>query len=300
MGKTTFIDGDIANKIPGTRVLAGWLNKVFNHRHDGRDQDGSAPLDFAADTGAVNAIVAAMAEPLDALTIGLPLYIQVGHTNTGSVILTVDGFGPHPLHKLGGLELGAGDIQATQIIQVAWDGTNFQLLSYNSPPVTDAATLQGHTAASLAPPGIKGEFFMPTAPSGWLPCDGRTVLRTQYPDLFAAIGTTWGAGDNMTTFQLPEVRGEFFRGWDNGRGVDPGREFGSWQQDQIKSHNHSIYTSHDDGSSSGAGAGFGVALDFDNPSIPSGTADLSNTAIGSTGGNGTWPRNIAVLVCIKY
>lgn len=76
------------------------------------------------------------------------------------------------------------------------------------------------------------------APPGWLKCNGATVSRTQYPDLFAAIGTRFGAGDGSTTFNLPDLRGEFVRGWDDGRGVDPGRGAGSAQAGQNASHNH--------------------------------------------------------------
>jgi microcystin-dependent protein len=44
-----------------------------------------------------------------------------------------------------------------------------------------------------------------TAPSGWLWCDGGTVSRTTYADLFAVIGTNWGAGDGSTTFGVPNL-----------------------------------------------------------------------------------------------
>ncbi len=286
--KTTFTDGDISSRTSGTRVLANFLNLIFRHRHDGRDQDGSAPLDYAADSGDVNTMVVVMPMPFDALIVGLPIGIRVNHTNTDAVTVTVDGFGPHPLHKLGGLDLAAGDIHANQIVQIAWDGTNFQLLTYQSVPVTDATTLQGQGADMLGPPGIKGEFFMPTAPAGWLPADGRALLRSQYPALFAAIGTTWGAGDNVTTFNLPEVRGEFFRAWDNGRGIDADRLFGSWQQDAAGPHTHDINTGSTSG---GLNTGGG-------PLYKPGTGTTETTELNS--GAETRPRNIAVLVCIKF
>lgn len=77
------------------------------------------------------------------------------------------------------------------------------------------------------------------APEGSLICDGRLLSRTTYADLFAKIGTTYGEGDGSTTFQLPDYRGEFLRGWDGGRGVDAGRVRGSFQTDQNKTHTHS-------------------------------------------------------------
>jgi len=64
---------------------------------------------------------------------------------------------------------------------------------------------------------------MNAAPDGWRACSGQAVSRTTYAALFAAIGTEYGVGDGSTTFDLPDLRGEFLRGWDNGRGVDSGR-----------------------------------------------------------------------------
>lgn len=83
------------------------------------------------------------------------------------------------------------------------------------------------------------------APEGSLICDGRLLSRTTYADLFAKLGTTYGAGDGSTTFQLPDYRGEFLRGWDGGRGVDADRVRGSFQTDQNKTHTHTGTTSSD-------------------------------------------------------
>jgi microcystin-dependent protein len=54
-----------------------------------------------------------------------------------------------------------------------------------------------------------------TAPTGWLWCDGTAYSRTTYATLFAVIGTTWGAGDTTTTFNVPDLRGQFVRGYDD-------------------------------------------------------------------------------------
>lgn len=83
------------------------------------------------------------------------------------------------------------------------------------------------------------------APEGSSICDGRLLSRTAYADLFAKIGTTYGAGDGSTTFQLPDYRGEFLRGWDGGRGIDAGRVRGSWQDGQNLSHTHTATVSSD-------------------------------------------------------
>lgn len=91
----------------------------------------------------------------------------------------------------------------------------------------------------MAPPGMVVHFARSTAPAGWLKANGAAVSRSAYAELFAAIGTTYGAGDGFTTFNLPDLRGEFVRGWDDGRGVDGGRALGSSQSGAIQSHAHS-------------------------------------------------------------
>lgn len=78
-----------------------------------------------------------------------------------------------------------------------------------------------------------------SAPAGWLKANGAAISRTAYAGLFAAIGTTYGAGDGFITFNLPDLRGVFLRGLDEGRGLDPGRTIGSYQSDGIVSHSHS-------------------------------------------------------------
>ena len=55
-------------------------------------------------------------------------------------------------------------------------------------------------------------FAMNTPPSHCLACDGSAVSRTTYAALFAAIGTTWGAGDGSSTFNLPDLRNEWVQG----------------------------------------------------------------------------------------
>lgn len=86
--------------------------------------------------------------------------------------------------------------------------------------------------------GSVSAFAMKKAPEGWLECDGREVSRTQYRKLFARIGFTFGEGNGDTTFNLPDLRGEFIRGFDNSSHNDSGRIFGSKQVDQMQTHSH--------------------------------------------------------------
>lgn len=81
-------------------------------------------------------------------------------------------------------------------------------------------------------------FPLASAPAGWLKCNGAAISRTVYADLFARIGTTFGGGDGVSTFNLPDYRGEFLRGLDDGRGLDVGRAINSVQAGQVLVHNH--------------------------------------------------------------
>lgn len=137
------------------------------------------------------------------------------------------------------------------------------------------------------PAGEVAWFARNTAPTGYLKANGAAVSRTTYVTLFTAIGTTFGAGDGSTTFNLPDLRGEFIRGWDDGRGVDSGRSFGSTQSDLLKSHTHT-YPNADGVGTYQAGASYTLRY---------GGADNTTAA---TGGAETRPRNLALLACIKY
>lgn len=141
-------------------------------------------------------------------------------------------------------------------------------------------------ARQLAPAGQVSFFATSTAPAGWLKCNGAAVSRTAYAALFAAIGTTFGAGDGFNTFTLPDMRGEFVRGWDDARGVDSGRTLGSFQNDEIRSHTHTL--------SGGGGSEVGP--------YPDTTSEINSQTISTAayGGSETRPRNIAMLACIKF
>lgn len=135
------------------------------------------------------------------------------------------------------------------------------------------------------PTGAIAYFAHTTVPFGWLKANGAAVSRTVYANLFALIGTTYGAGDGRTTFNLPDLRGEFIRSWDDGRTVDNGRVIGSWQADEFRSHSHGI--------------GVKSMSDTDRGSN---TSTVSIDTVGQTdpaGGIETRPRNIALLACIK-
>ena len=153
-----------------------------------------------------------------------------------------------------------------------------------------ADAIAGLGAGGGVPAGAVFYFAMNTAPTGYLKANGTNVSRTTYATLFAAIGTTFGAGDGTTTFTLPDLRAEFVRGWDDGRGVDSGRVFGSQQTQDIQSHSHTVTILSTVG-------GEGSVPQY--TSSPFTNTTNASSATSSAGGAETRPRNRALLACIK-
>lgn len=141
---------------------------------------------------------------------------------------------------------------------------------------------------------VGATFFFPvsTPPSGFLEMDGAAISRTTYEDLFTLIGTTYGAGDGSTTFNLPDTRGEFIRGWDNGRGVDAARAIGSAQADELKAHDHVLQNGY-------SGSTNFVTTHMQR-AMTGAITGADDEAIQDTGGVETRPRNIAMMGIIKY
>lgn len=181
------------------------------------------------------------------------------------------------------------------------------------------------------PLGTIMHFAADTPPSGWLVCDG-TAVTALYPDLRAFLvdaGSPYGLSGADPL--LPDLRGEFVRGWDGGRGVDAGRVFGSAQGDAVQDHSHLSGTASNAGTANNeaAGARFGTvprdaaATNTNHVSV----ASNASAALGVTSGvvqsaaitppgagvqpsnyspvatasaaSETRPRNVALLPCIR-
>lgn len=145
--------------------------------------------------------------------------------------------------------------------------------------------------------GQVGWFAMTTAPTGWLKANGAAISRTTYADLFSAIGTTFGAGDGSTTFNLPDLRGEFVRGYDDGRGVDAARAFGSSQSHALQDHYHKSLRTLDGTPLSSGGTNYDIFAEggaTDETAVTGYIHDSAQIAAE------TRPRNVALLACIKY
>ncbi|EMY0609404.1 tail fiber protein [Yersinia enterocolitica] len=129
---------------------------------------------------------------------------------------------------------------------------------------------------SLVPIGVPLPYPLATPPAGFLKCNGSSFSTAEYPKL--ALAYPSGV--------LPDLRGEFIRGWDDGRGVDAGRALLSAQSDLFKAHHHSFafFTGY------AAGGGTGAVYNY------SGNAGRDT---GDTGGNETRPRNIAFNYIVR-
>ena len=140
------------------------------------------------------------------------------------------------------------------------------------------------------PAGMVAAFAMETPPAGWLECRGQALSISEYPELYAAILTRFGGFSGM--FQLPDLRGEFVRGWDNGRNVDRNRLFGTAQQDEVRQHTHKYTTpSNTQNVPSATGGANNYAYIA--------TVDKNTSANTTTGVNETRPRNVALMYCIS-
>lgn len=170
-------------------------------------------------------------------------------------------------------------------------------------------------------------------PDGYIECDGRALNNNDYPELLNAIGTLYGTGA-AGTFRIPDLRGEFLRGHDNGRGIDNGRTLGSTQGYSIQSHNHTGNTGYDGNHNHSANTNHAGNHRHsyemhqgqdDGPYRAKGSPNAANASgytrysgghshsvtvyysgnhrhsftTNNTGGGETRPRNVAVKFCIK-
>jgi microcystin-dependent protein len=172
-------------------------------------------------------------------------------------------------------------------------------------------------------------FFIPTGsvlmfaasgvPTGWLECNGSVLPINNYTNLYNVIGQNYKTISTLNTlssFQIPDLRGEFVRGWDNKRGVDNGRTFGSWQKGTIFGHDNTpstyavvgvVYNGGDVSQNitlTAVGLDNYNILDYPNIQLGSATSTTNTTSLpqysGNAGSSGTTrPRNVALVYCIK-
>ncbi|EFM1505385.1 tail fiber protein [Escherichia coli] len=152
---------------------------------------------------------------------------------------------------------------------------------------------------SALPVGVPVPWPSVTPPTGWLKCNGAAFSAEEYPELAKAYPTN----------KLPDLRGEFIRGWDDGRGVDVGRALLSLQAGMLEKHRHIVVANdgYDTKDEWELATIFkktytqGRGLDATNTGgslIPSPTLH-SRGSIGNTGGSETRPRNIAFNFIVR-
>lgn len=259
---------------------------------DGRDNQLQLTTAFTTAGTAPNFTVSATPAPA-ALAANLRLRIKFHAQGAGSDVLNINGLGNKSLKQYDSKGLKApAIIKSGQLVDVEYDGTDLVLLD----PIVPVQA------------GEVAFFAMAAAPVGYLKANGAAVSRSVYATLFAAIGTTFGVGDGSTTFNLPDLRGEFLRGFDDGRGIDSGRVFGS---SQVGSDlNGQLYGNNTAGNGNGWRSDQDVSITgWEQVS----TATMSSsawsrladaeiggaTAVTRTTGKAR-PRNVALLACIRY
>jgi phage-related tail fiber protein len=240
-------------------------------------------------------------------TIGLAAYIE-------GVRLRPDQWTPHPTDK-SKLTLAQSYPDGTKVDFVQNDPASFVptplIQSKNLSDIPDQGAARANIGVdskantdTFAPAGHIAYTARNTAPAGWLKANGAAVSRTAYAALFAAIGTTYGAGDGFNTFNLPDLRGEFMRGWDDGRGVDASRTIGSSQTDAQQRVQGSMgwvaFVSQS--AASGALSLTATGVSSNTTTGPNSTLwniNFDNASVARTAAENR-PRNVAMLACIKY
>lgn len=190
------------------------------------------------------------------------------------------------------------------------EGGTFREVSFSQLPSSPYAEV-AHNASSFA--GMIAPFAGPSEkiPTGWLPCDGRAVNRSEYLNLYNAIGTCWGEGDGSTTFNLPDLRGMFLRGVSgesgndadaNSRGMltnnggNTGNNVGSYQGDAIRNIPVKGYIF----SGTGSGGDSSVAFFMDCKWVAKPVWNRFDVAKMVPTGKDNRPKNVYVNYIIKY
>ena len=160
----------------------------------------------------------------------------------------------------------------------------------------DLATASGATAA--IPPGVIAPFAGSAAPTGWLICDGSAISRNTYSVLFTAIGTTYGAGDGSTTFNLPDLRGRTPAGYAPSGGHSDVSALGNNEGVGLTSrrprHNHNASTSSNVGGTNTGGANAVAQVGTSGTSA----AGIYSTAVGPQ--TGAEPNNSQAYLVVNF
>lgn len=168
--------------------------------------------------------------------------------------------------------------------------------------ITSSTSIQTQINTTLGVPvGSVFHIAGPNVPVGYLEANGAAVSKATYPALYQVLGAAASPyGQTSTEFNLPDLRGEFIRGWDHSRGIDSGRALGTAQADQNKSHNHQmLWTNYTGGGGSGLTDPVNP-LDVTSPTQTASSTGRTGWGVTYSGGDEGRPRNIALMPIIKY
>jgi len=176
--------------------------------------------------------------------------------------------------------------------------------------IKHTATSGSGGSGSVVPAGSVFYFASSSTPTGYLKANGAELSKTAYAVLFSGIGTTYGetngaGGAGTSHFRVPDLRGEFIRGWDDSRGVDSGRSFGSTQVQMFEDNKHALFKGSVEDSGTRDSDGYAMidrsdlTTQTNADAISLASYDARYTVTWSTGTE-TRPRNVALLACIKY
>lgn len=232
----------------------------------------SASHSYAA-SGSANSItlnsVAGIAGPKSYVD-GMECNFTATNPNTGQTTVNVNGLGVKPIKNVAYQPLSGGEISGfvTLIFKKAQDC--FFVVPY--------MTRQRFNVDF--PAGIPLPWPGSTPPPGWLECNGQSFNASTYPELAKAYPSG----------RIIDLRGEFIRGWDHGRGVDQGRTIGSSQGDAFKAHTHDVQTYATDTANNG---------NFIDSGDEPGKAGICRDAALEVGGSETRPRNVALMYIVR-
>ncbi|MBP2654991.1 MAG: exported protein of unknown function [Firmicutes bacterium] len=150
--------------------------------------------------------------------------------------------------------------------------------------------------SAVIPTGAVQAFAMSVAPSGWLVCDGSAVSRTDYADLYSAIGTTFGEGDASTTFNVPDLQDKFVLGLGSTYATiaaTGGETTHTLTVDEIPAHTHTTTLTRDKCSGTSGNAVYG-------DENRDGTDDVTSQSTGGDGAHNNMPPYSVLNYCIKY
>lgn len=195
------------------------------------------------------------------------------------------------------------------------EGSIYREISYSQLPSSPYADVAFN---SIIPAGVIVPFGgeVENIPTGWLLCDGSEISRTDYPNLYDAVGVCWGIGDGATTFNLPDMRGMFLRGVSgesgndfdaeerlvlNDNGGNTGNNVGSYQGDAIRNITGSF-----NGVERHGQVVSGAFYPLESQGIGSNDSDWDNFFVGFDAslvvpvGSDNRPKNVYVNYIIKY